>query len=226
MLFTSKNSVAARGRYVYFPDRLVMMPHPSMGLWNNIWSILTEPVFRGLRTRDVLNDILGLQKMVPLDRDVSIGELVRNHLGSQVADDLVSAVIHGIYAGDVDKLSTDMIIPHIRMSAVKHQSLVWGAMGAAEWYKLEDAELISRWSKSTLPFSRELDVRLRMCSTFTFRGGMAQLPTRLAEVLKERDNVRFKFGAVGVRRPKDADEKLEVCSSLSLYPFGCSLLLC
>ena len=44
-IFPQRSSPAARNRYVYYPDHLVCMPHPSYGIADNLWSLLTEPIF-------------------------------------------------------------------------------------------------------------------------------------------------------------------------------------
>jgi hypothetical protein len=76
---------------------------------------------------------------------------------------------------------------------------------------LEDAELISRWSKTRPPISEELERKLNGCSTFTFRGGLGQLAVRLEDVLRERDNVELRLGGLAAAiMPEDADQKVEV----------------
>ena len=44
-IFTQNTSPAATNRFLYYPDHLVRMPHPSYGFWENLQNIWTEPIF-------------------------------------------------------------------------------------------------------------------------------------------------------------------------------------
>lgn len=46
-IFPQRTSPAAQNRFVYYPDKLVRMPHPAFGFFENLYSLLTEPVFEG-----------------------------------------------------------------------------------------------------------------------------------------------------------------------------------
>lgn len=212
LVFTPKRSAAALSRYIYYPDHLVQLPYPGMGGWNMLWTILREPVFKGLTLRALMDDLMRPAYEEPLRNDVSVGTFVANHLGPDLVNDLVSPVMHGIYAGDVWKLSANMLMPQLRIAAAKQGSLILALMGyGGSYYKLEDAELISKWSKTRPPISEELERKLNVSSTFTFRGGLGQLTARLGEVLRERDNVELRFGELAtIVKPENADQKVEV----------------
>lgn len=113
IIATSKDSVAATNRFVYYPDRLVAMPSPKAEFYENLWSLLTQPVFGGGFS---LLTALGGEFQRP-DRpeelvDESVGSFLRRRLGTSViGDNVVSAVLHGIYAGDIEKLSIQSLMP-------------------------------------------------------------------------------------------------------------------
>lgn len=207
MIFTSKDSAAARGRYIYYPDHLVQMPHPSMGILDIVRTVLTEPIFEGL-----IPSIAGSYLRAPDRRghgDMSIGAFIARHYGRDVVDNLASAMIHGIYAGDVWDLSVDMIMPEIVMGIVNRPNRF--VIFDRGWWKLEDAELVSKWSKTEPVVGEELERRLNGCSTFAFRGGMGQLVTKLVEVLRERENVELRLGRFAAAFvAEDSDQKVEV----------------
>lgn len=186
------------------------MPHASLGFWNNLWSLLTEPVFRGFLPA-AFRDFLKSKRRQSRSDDESIGAFISRRLGRQVVENLVSPVIHGIYAGDVDELSSDMIFPALRFGEAKSDSLVLGMIDTFSILKDEDAELISRWSKTKPPISDALNRKLNECSTFTFRGGISQLATKLEEVLRGKENVDLRFGGLATTMmPDGADQKVEV----------------
>jgi len=223
MVFTSKNSVAVRGRWIYYPDHFVQMPHASVGFWNNLWSLLTEPVYQGLLPA-VFRDFFRPSRGSDIKDDLSIAAFMSRHLGRRVVENLISPVIHGIYAGDVDELSSDMIFPGVRFAQARAGSLVLGLIDSFSILKDEDAEMISRWSKTKPPISDELNKKLNECSTFTFRGGMSQLAFKLEEVLRDRENVDLRFGGLATAiAPENEDQKVEVCISA---PVGLALSNC
>lgn len=55
--------------------------------------------------------------------DMSVGELVRTHLGSEILDRLVSPMLAGVYAGDVDRLSVAAVMPGLAEALRRHSSL-------------------------------------------------------------------------------------------------------
>jgi len=67
------------------------------------------------------------------DGDVSVGELIRSHLGDEVLERIVDPLIGGINAGDSDRLSVAAAAPQIADAARRNASLVRGllAMKAA-----------------------------------------------------------------------------------------------
>jgi len=97
----------------------------------------------------------------PLDRDVSVGELVRARLGDEVCDHLVEPLLGGINGGEADGLSVQACAPQIWACATRGGSLVRAAA----------------------------DVRAATVDTgapvfATPAAGMAALPRRLADALR------------------------------------------
>ncbi|KAK5171642.1 hypothetical protein LTR04_000345 [Oleoguttula sp. CCFEE 6159] len=109
VIFTKKTSPAARNRFIYYPDHLVKMPGPGMSPWQIAKSLWREPVFEGfalaaLREAAIDQRPLGLQ-------DESVGSFISRRFDRRIADNAVSAMLHGIYAGDVYKLSMKSLFP-------------------------------------------------------------------------------------------------------------------
>ncbi|MCH7230714.1 protoporphyrinogen oxidase [Glycomyces sp. L485] len=55
--------------------------------------------------------------------DMSVGELVRSRLGSEVLDRLVAPMLSGVYAGDVDRLSVTAVMPQLASALRRHSRL-------------------------------------------------------------------------------------------------------
>ena len=196
---TSKNSVAAQNRYLYYPDHLVRMPGPGLTFWEQASSVLTEPVFKGVLS-GVFHECVQPQRSRELE-DESVGSFISRRFGSSLADNIVSAVYHGIYAGDIYKLSARSILPKLWHYEKEDSSVMMGALRKAtqgsNLFKKGDLELISnlkgrmqtqdgKWSLGEENF----DILCRS-SVFTFKKGIGQLASRLESLLGARKNVKI-----------------------------------
>jgi oxygen-dependent protoporphyrinogen oxidase len=65
-----------------------------------------NPVMRGTISRFMREPFV----KPTLKNDESIHDFVRRRLGPRIANELISAVVHGIYAGDTRKLSGTIIL--------------------------------------------------------------------------------------------------------------------
>ncbi|MCW2494634.1 protoporphyrinogen oxidase [Jatrophihabitans sp.] len=88
-----------------------------------------------LRSADVLTDHglervagePGLPPLPPLTDDVSVGDLVRDRLGNEVADRLVEPLLGGVYAGRADALSLRATMPVLAAELAEGGSLIEAA---------------------------------------------------------------------------------------------------
>lgn len=62
----------------------------------------------------------------PVDRDRSVGALVRERFGREVLDRLVDPLLGGIHAGRADELSLEATVPVVAAAARRHRSLLLG----------------------------------------------------------------------------------------------------
>lgn len=220
MLCTSPDAPAAKNRYIYYPDRLNRLPAESsdftlgnaLRLWNSgilngSWNMLLEP-WKPRRPR-------GLQ-------DQSVGDFLRRRVDERVANNLVSAVFHGIYAGDIYQLSARTLLAMPWRLEEKFGSVSWG------WLKMnsDDArnEPLALWHpyeweqykamKSEVDVDPALLDKLapRKTSTFTFKDGLQQLVRRLEERLKGNCQVEIKTGVpvTSFGKAKNASGQVEV----------------
>ncbi|KAF2155060.1 Protoporphyrinogen oxidase [Myriangium duriaei CBS 260.36] len=191
-IFISSRSVAATNRYIYYPDHLIRLPAPpaprwASDLWHTIsteeafqgviWAALMEP-FRSARSEDV--------------NDESIGSFLSRRLGRSVVDRVVSAVFHGIYAGDVWELSARSLLRRAYQDERDWGSLLGG--GIARWRGNQPSppqtEVVD-YLRNVAPLSKELQDSLTRINVFTFREGISQLTQSLITRLKDDPNVKF-----------------------------------
>lgn len=185
------------------------MPGPGMGFFELASTLLFEPALAGASS-----SFLGEVFRPGRDDDVtdeSLGSFLERRLGSrQVADNLVSAVMHGIYAGDIYQLSAKSIMPF--------QWYLEGEYGSI----LKGLYMVQQDSSGTVPITqREADFiksfqdepalerdflqKLRGASVFSFRNGIQTLVNRLHDNLSAKENVKFKTATEVTKLEKDEE---------------------
>ncbi|KJY01376.1 protoporphyrinogen oxidase like protein [Zymoseptoria brevis] len=193
-IFTQKSSPAAQNRFVYYPDHIVRMPHPSAGLFNNLWSLMTEPVFATALKSGFMEAFKnGRDGSI---QDESIADFFSRRLSPTMVDRILSAVIHGIYAGDVNKLSAKSLFPNQWRHEAKYDSLIKGVIQErAEGTMVTKREADFLQAMKVFEWDPLLKATLKDNSVFTFTDGLQMLPDRLHLKLFEDGRVEFKTGS-------------------------------
>lgn len=213
---TSKNSVAAQNRFVYYPDHLVRMPGPGTSLISNITNLLSEPVFKGA-IWGTIKEYYGAAPKRPDDvEDESIGSFISRRFGPSLADNLASAIFHGIYAGDIYTLSARTILPAQWETETKIGSVLQGfILQQQQVYSgeqtsgndsskylhssgrrpvaTEDVELMKHFNSR--PAISDRLKAIRASSVFTFKGGIGELADRLEAKLMKNPRVVIQMQA-------------------------------
>jgi oxygen-dependent protoporphyrinogen oxidase len=184
-----KDSPSAQLRWLFYPDHLFCLPVPSEGivaalpkfftepaLKGVIWGIITE-VFKDTRSEDIM--------------DESVGSFLSRRINDSLVNNVVSAVFHGIYAGDVWQLSARSLMPHQWHVEKEDSSVILGIPHLMEMIQEDDLNLLKQLAEAKQP-SPEIVRKLRECSVFTLRRGLGQLTERLESLLKMGGNVEFK----------------------------------
>ncbi|HEY3737531.1 MAG TPA: protoporphyrinogen oxidase [Jatrophihabitans sp.] len=109
------------------------------------------------------------EPLPPITEDVSVGRLVRDRLGDEVADRLVEPLLGGVYAGRADNLSLRATMPALARALTEGGSLVAAAQRVTD---------VGTHDPGTAgPVFASL------------RGGIGTLPQALAKTLNVRTNV-------------------------------------
>lgn len=187
-IFTQTTSPAAINRYLYYPDRLVRMPHPTFGFWENFQNIWAEPVFDTAlwsAVREPWKEVRDVSV-----KDESVAELFGRRLSKTMVDRILSGVIHGIYAGDVYNLSAKSLFPKQFRDEVVHGSVLRGAISRMrDGMEVPKAEADFLQEMKGFNWDKSLNMTLRDTSVFTFKDGLGMLVDRLARKLWEAGNV-------------------------------------
>lgn len=228
---TPKSSAAAKNRYIYYPDHLVKMPGPGQDLYERLWSLMTEPAFKGW-FRGVAGEV-GREPRRDKFKDESIGDFLARRLGSkQVGDNLASAVYHGIYAGDIYQLSAQSLMPGLHAQEVMYGSLVRGGAegmllarrkygsGRAMFMQTDEARILRNLSQNLRTLARVEE--MQKASVYSFRGGLQTFTDRLEKEfrLAPGKNTRIRTNVKIKNMSPDKKTGGVKVSSLFPYPIG------
>ncbi|KAI0238754.1 oxygen-dependent protoporphyrinogen oxidase [Massospora cicadina] len=189
-----KREPASKVRLIYSHGSLHRLPTNLIGLLTSkapvmeglIPSLLREPF---IRTR------LGEGE------DTSVHEFVARRLGSKVAFELVSALVHGIYAGDSSKLSVRATFKSLVELEAEHGSLIRGLLARAS--RPEDPQLAAA-REELMGRNPKLGQVYQNASMYSFAGGIEQLTFKLKrelqglpnmEILLDSPATKLEFGA-------------------------------
>lgn len=190
-IFPQRMSPAARNRYVYYPDHLVRMPHPSFGIFENFYSLWTEPVFQGAIWGGI-TEIMKNSREADV-QDESAGDFFSRRFNHNMVDRILSAVLHGIYAGDVWKLSAKSLFPGPWRDEIQAGSVLAGMMKArADGLEVTKHEAEYLQAMKNFQWDPLLKATLKDTVAFTFKDGLGMLTDKLARYLMSSGNVEFK----------------------------------
>jgi oxygen-dependent protoporphyrinogen oxidase len=137
-----------------------------------LWPLLTEPFRRAGPLPDTTED-------------ESIRSFISRRFSPLVADRLVSAVVSGIYAGDIGELSARACFGRLWHAERRYGSIIRGLSKASK--EPMDPDLLAL--RETLLSSESTPLPIREAvnaSVYAFRGGMQTLTDTLADTLAQR----------------------------------------
>ncbi|KAJ5772983.1 hypothetical protein N7457_007879 [Penicillium paradoxum] len=210
LILTPKSSPAAQNRYVYYPDRLVRIPTPksTLSLVENIENLvntLKEPLFDKVVSGIVKDVFTPPRHPSEWAKDESVADFIGRRFGPNVAENLVSAVLHGIYAGDIDQLSAQTLMGGVRnleggiggiggfVSGGVTGSMISRAISKIKTRSMDDFMVPLAMAKSSESKERMRDLHSHVsnASTFTFKRGVGQLAEALGASLRASDKVEI-----------------------------------
>ena len=189
----------ARNRYVVIDGEMKLMP-------NSIWdlvSLITQGDRLWLRiAREIITRFFRGSGGIPAD--TTIAALLSHHLGPSSVQ-LASAVMHGIYAGDVKNLSARSLLPSLYFHASHGNGIIPSLLLRGDYHSLAEEEVYeSPRSKVFL----KLHEKMKEMSVIYFRGGLETLTTALRARLSKLSNVRIYTGKEAVSLDYDVNDKV------------------
>ncbi|KAH8726405.1 hypothetical protein GQ44DRAFT_705590 [Phaeosphaeriaceae sp. PMI808] len=199
LTFTKTTDDAARNRYIYYPDRLNRLPMEIPDL-STVFSLWRSGLLKGL-SRVAFEPTV--RPRDPQMSDETVGSFISRRMDKAIANNFISAVCHGIYAGDIWKLSVKSILPLAWQLEGRYGNTVAGYVrmqneveGSAPRTMMHPYDI-----KMAKARQQNLDLDPRLCdkmmesSTFTFKNGMQQLDQALQDGLRKKGNVEVKLNS-------------------------------
>ncbi|KAJ1024819.1 hypothetical protein NDA16_002859 [Ustilago loliicola] len=213
LLKVPKTAPSAQNRYLYYPDRLAKLPSSVPSLLSALFKlpflrsiipgVLREPrgPSRFLRPRSESQSEKTRLQQRELIEDESVDSFVSRRFGKGLAENLVSAVIHGIYAGDTRKLSVRAVLPFLWEAERVHGSVLRSMLPSKRNKRhraLPEAEAAVKAAKEDR--LKEIEKELgkdfvdsyKKISVYSFPDGVQEIVRALEARLAEHDNVQIK----------------------------------
>ncbi|MDR2551338.1 MAG: protoporphyrinogen oxidase [Desulfobulbus sp.] len=160
-------------RYVCLDGRLQCIPQKPL-------AILRQPLMPWLDKLRIVGDLWRR----PLPGEPSVAQWVAHRFGSALLP-FADAVFTGTYAGDIERLAIDAVMPGVRELERTHGSVIRGLFGKMRATKKEGRE------KKGLP------------AMASFKEGMAVLPRRLAADLHAAEMLAYDSPVREISRQED-----------------------
>jgi len=227
LLTVSRSHPSAKNRFIYYNGQLNRAPSslasavsasfsgtsPFTGV---IPAVLKEPFKQRNRTLD----------------DESIDSFIARRFSRSFADNVLSALVHGIYAGDTRQLSMKAVFPSLWNLEQRKGSVVRGMLSGGSKPSQGDADAYKQLSQEYEPMVK----RMKDVSVYSLEGGLERLPLSLVSFLEKHPNVEMRrecpTDAVSydgthfkIRTPSDEIQASKVVSALSSSALGTLLPL-
>lgn len=122
MVLVPRSSASAQNRFLYHDGQMLRLPS---SLWSAIQATLRQPILRKIFA-EVRNEwrVPRSNHLRTAIGDESVHAFFSRRFGPYTADTLVSALMHGIYAGDSRELSIKSVMPSLVVTEQTHGSLL------------------------------------------------------------------------------------------------------
>lgn len=180
-----------------------------MSIFGAFSTYLREPAFAGVLSA-VIYDLLAPRGDLP-PSDESIASFFARRWGSKVAENLVSAVLHGIYAGDIEKLSIRSILPSLWDYERSSGSVNRGMRAARGTARFSPHDLRMLGELGERPLSDTMKT-VEASSVYSLKGGLGELAYELEASLAQNPMVQIERETIVNDLRLDGVANGQVCS--------------
>lgn len=202
--------------YIYYPDRLIRVPTSKRKDPHTLLSLAQEPVFRGALLSALCEPFRSRPSVYP--HDESVGQFISRRFSKRVADDLVSALFHGIYAGDINKLSAEALVGKMREREASDGSIGRSLLRSyREHSMLAEVAPLMAASLASHNVTSESDLVAQRAEAITWKNGLVELIDALTAALKTSKKVNIITNAdVNAISKVQSSSDLTVCRAISV----------
>ncbi|KAI8980317.1 protoporphyrinogen oxidase [Pilobolus umbonatus] len=189
LISVEKSNPAISHKYIYYHDQINALPTTASSAIVNsppilksvITAALSEP-FKPSRFKDG----------VPVDgiEDESIYSFMKRRFNEHIALNLVGAITHGIYAGDIKQLSLQSTFRNMYEAERNYGSLIVGLMKGGDITTMRERGMAVRSRKHDMDWF----ARMEKMAIIAFQEGMETLPQHMEEWLEGCPNVEIVKG--------------------------------
>lgn len=177
----SKSEPASKNRSIFYNNQLHQLPSSLMGMLTN-----RSPVLKGFLYSALQEPFI--KTRIDPNGDESIHDFMTRRFGKDLALNLMSAVVHGIYAGDSSKLSVRSTFKILYELERDHGSVVKGVF--ARMRAPENPELAQKIQQLKVSNPKLASV-FSDASMYSFEGGIEELSLALIKDLQNLSNVEI-----------------------------------
>lgn len=220
VVYTKRSEPGAKNRYLYYPDRLNKLPSsPNVGLaeiyklWSSgildgVFGLITEPM-KPSRSRHML--------------DETVGSFLARRTDKRIANNLVSAVFHGIYAGDIWQLSAKTLLSTAWQLEGKYGTALGGFLKMQNESSSHQVSLVhpldvefGKAVNEEIDLDTDFAINLQEASMYSFENGLQTLVHKLQDAVNSKGNVVIKTESPiqSFKSIKDGPPGVEVVSGV------------
>ncbi|KAF2997686.1 oxygen-dependent protoporphyrinogen oxidase [Curvularia kusanoi] len=216
VVYTKKSEPGAKNRFVYYPDRLNRLPSAAP-TFSETFALWRSGILSG--AMGMIKEPLQPKRPALLS-DETVGSFLARRVDERIANNIISAVFHGIYAGDIWQLSAKTLLSMAWQLEGKYGTALGGflrmqnesptgAMQAiAHPYDIQAAKDIQNEIDIDLEFAE----KLLDASVFSFKGGMQTLARGLQDAMEKTGNIEFRANSPvsSFKMAEGAEKKVEI----------------
>ncbi|CAH7685789.1 hypothetical protein PPACK8108_LOCUS20368 [Phakopsora pachyrhizi] len=184
MIVIPKDHPSAKNRYIYSGAGLRRLPSSLADLVLTTFKQPTPKILQSL-----LRDMTRARDDFEIE-DESIKSFLERRFGGWIGEELVSGLVHGIYAGDYGQLSAkSTIFGPIWNLERRHGGVIRGLMSNHDDNNNRNSQRALEQEQELKRLKMAIEPGLQNCSVWGLRGGLESLVKSLRNHLSREDNV-------------------------------------
>ncbi|KAG4302371.1 hypothetical protein PCK1_001353 [Pneumocystis canis] len=184
MILVPKNSPFIKNKFIYFENQLNALPTSLISLLLSktpifrslLWAIICEP-FKPTRNKNIT--------------DETISSFISRRFNKSVSENIVSALIHGIYSGDIDDLSVKSVLPYFWKYEELYGSVLKGFLFHGISLNRDERNIKSIIEKD----SKDIIEKTKDIYMYSFKNGLITLINAISKDLLSKNNIYIYFNS-------------------------------